>query len=472
MKPPLPNSYWVEPGLLLAGEHPDGGSERATRERLEVLHAAGIRVFIDLTEPGELPSYKELLPSGVLYQNFSIPDHSVPAAPARMQDIQHVLAHSMAHGVPAYVHCRAGIGRTGITIGCFLRERGAAPRAALAKLNELWKQNARARHWPMVPETEEQDAYILDWSPSTVGASDIVTPGAAPTTLQRYRGCLMGLAVGDVMSGAPQLAEGSRHGWSDDTGMALCVAESLLVRGGFDGRDQVERYRAWARDPQAHGAAAGSALRPAVQAVLARALWNRSAVLGSHDAAQADAALLARCAPAALFVGARVDAAVALAADTTRVIQQAQAAVDVCRLYTAMLATALGGGTREQVLRAGEAITGLPLRAEVQQLAAGWLARKAPAKRAAPRGLLGALDRIGRTFAAGKDFNDGMSAVLDKLQADRDALGAAWGALAGAFHGAGAIDRKWLERVAGIATVGQLAERLHEQRSKAHVPAG
>lgn len=483
MKPPLPNSYWVEPGLLLAGEHPDGGSERLTRERLAALSAAGVRVFIDLTQAGEMPSYQELLPEGVLYQNLPIPDHSVPAAPTRMQEIQHVLAQAVANKVPAYVHCRAGIGRTGIAIGCFLREQGIGPRAALLQLNKLWQHNARASDWPSVPETEEQEAYILSWRAAAArsvarlarGASAAAASSAAvhmaaePDPLQRYNGCLVGLAVGDALGSALQLPDG-QLAWSDDAGMALCVAESLLACNGFDGRDQVDRQREWMRDPAAQGAAPEATLRPAAQAVLARALWNRSAVLGSHDPAQADAALLARCAPAALFAGGRIDTAIALAADTTRVIQQAQQAVDACRLYAAMLAVALAGGSREEVLRAGAWIRGLPLRAEVQQLAAGWLAKGAP-RRAAPRGLLGALDRIARVFAAGRDYNAGLIALFDK-EADRDALGAAWGALAGAFYGEAGIGSTQLVRVAGLERVRQLAGQLHEQGSLAHAPTG
>jgi ADP-ribosyl-[dinitrogen reductase] hydrolase len=36
--------------------------------------------------------------------------------------------------------------------------------------------------------------------------------------------------------------------WTDDTSMALCLAESLIERGGFEPRDQMERYLRWYRD--------------------------------------------------------------------------------------------------------------------------------------------------------------------------------------------------------------------------------
>ena len=56
VKPPLPNSYWVEPGRLLAGEHPAGKDLADTRRRILLLLEAGVRSFIDLTETGEMES--------------------------------------------------------------------------------------------------------------------------------------------------------------------------------------------------------------------------------------------------------------------------------------------------------------------------------------------------------------------------------------------------------------------------------
>jgi hypothetical protein len=163
MTPPLPNSYWVLPGRLLAGEHPGGRDEVATRRRIDLLLSAGVRSFIDLTQDDEMPSYALHLPKKVEYWNLPIPDHSVPADPARMREIQQALAEGLAGDNAVYVHCRAGIGRTGTAVGCWLRERGMAPQAALTELNRLWRQSARAVRWPGIPETSEQENYIRHW---------------------------------------------------------------------------------------------------------------------------------------------------------------------------------------------------------------------------------------------------------------------------------------------------------------------
>ena len=80
--------------------------------------------------------------------------------------------------------------------------------------------------------------------------------------LDRYRGCLLGLAVGDAIGTAVEFkARGSfppvtdmvgggafnlQPGqWTDDTSMALCLAESLVEKTGFDALDQMNRYLNW-----------------------------------------------------------------------------------------------------------------------------------------------------------------------------------------------------------------------------------
>src|SRR5271154_3839929 len=75
---PLGNYYWVLPQQLLAGEHPAGANESATRARLASLVAAGVDAFVDLTRDEEFDSYQGLLPAGTPYLRHPIPDHGLP----------------------------------------------------------------------------------------------------------------------------------------------------------------------------------------------------------------------------------------------------------------------------------------------------------------------------------------------------------------------------------------------------------
>jgi len=160
---PLPNSYWVIPGRLLAGEHPLGRDEAKSRARLERLSSAGVDLYVDLTEEGEQPEYRHLLPEQSEYVHFPILDCAVPENASQTRAVLATLRKALADNRVAYVHCRAGIGRTGLIIGCLLAEDERNGRAGLKRLNRLWRQCARAETWPKVPQTAEQADYIRSW---------------------------------------------------------------------------------------------------------------------------------------------------------------------------------------------------------------------------------------------------------------------------------------------------------------------
>jgi len=60
----------------------------------------------------------------VHYQRSPIIDTRVPLDLAEMRAIQLHLRALLGGGRKIYVHCRAGIGRTGTVIGCYLAEQG------------------------------------------------------------------------------------------------------------------------------------------------------------------------------------------------------------------------------------------------------------------------------------------------------------------------------------------------------------
>jgi hypothetical protein len=161
---PLPNTYWVIPGRLLAGEYPGGADDREARRRLARLHEAGVDSFVDLTEDGELPPYRHLLPKHADYLRVGIVDTGVPNDVAQTREVLASIRAALARDRRVYVHCRAGIGRTGLIIGCFLADEESNGKTALKTLNRLWRQSERAATWPKVPQTAQQADYIRRWS--------------------------------------------------------------------------------------------------------------------------------------------------------------------------------------------------------------------------------------------------------------------------------------------------------------------
>jgi protein-tyrosine phosphatase len=164
---PIPDSYWVTPGQLLAGEYPGSLDERDGRRKLQAMLKAGIRSFIDLTEDGELEPYADWLADEadgygltVAHRRFAIRDYSVPTR-AEMAVILDAIDAALAAGQPAYVHCWGGIGRTGTVVGCYLVRHGLAPDRALEEIARLRAEVPD--HWRRSPESDEQVEMIMGW---------------------------------------------------------------------------------------------------------------------------------------------------------------------------------------------------------------------------------------------------------------------------------------------------------------------
>jgi ADP-ribosyl-[dinitrogen reductase] hydrolase len=628
---PLRNSYWVVPGKVLAGEHPGGTTIEATRERLQRLTAAGVECFMDLTEPSELKPYDPELPLSIEYLRKPIRDHGIPAQRGHMVEILDCIQDAVESGRCVYIHCRAGIGRTGTVVGCLLVERGLPGEAALDELNRLWQQSERSQNWGSVPETDALFVFVRTWKPQlglgTGGAAPGVratvfpktlppldastdddesddnfpfagllvgdkpanglpgrgapvrgtpagggarpagapvrdvsagrvrggdapprearaggdlpasdpsvwalrtggTPGgatpvrdapggsgapragtprrdapiadpragslpvtggstrdarrppdvahpaaaapptaavddplldpevlaAAGTLRDRFLGALLGLAVGDAVAAATQFrrpgtftAVGDmlgggpfdlpRGAWSDDTSMALCLAESLLETNAFNARDQMERYRRWQQEGYLSATGQCVGITASTARAIAMAQWRRQAFSGSHDPSQVDPEPLSRVVAPVLFFFASSGQATDQATEAARTTCQAPVVLDACRSLASALHAALSGQPKAVVLeRVASAATG---------------GRGAPA----------ALTAAAAAFGATANFRDAVLYAAN-LGGDSDVVTAVCGQLAGAHYGVKAIPTSWHNGLMRKELIVGFADRL------------
>ncbi len=164
-KLPPYNSYWVIPQNFMAGEYPGHRyNEDLTQLRLDALIEAGIRTYIDLTTPNERVPYEATVQERagyygvkVQYHRFSIGDFGTPSR-QNMRIILDTIHNALAQGNAPYVHCWAGMGRTGTVVGCYLVETGMNGADALKKVNKLC-------YYAPSPQTVEQKNFVRDWSP-------------------------------------------------------------------------------------------------------------------------------------------------------------------------------------------------------------------------------------------------------------------------------------------------------------------
>jgi ADP-ribosylglycohydrolase len=474
---PLAESYWVIPDRLLAGKYPGGKTPKEAERRVAALLEAGFDAFIDLTEAGELPPYDIYLPGSAHYVRKPIPDHGVPRANEHMAEIQAEINAALARGRRVYVHCRAGIGRTGIAVGCHLIEHGLSAEAALVRLNELWQENERSRTWPDVPETDEQRDYILAWPPASDPMQAPEVMDAARTLRERFQGALVGLATGDALAAATQFRKPGtfaavgdllgggpfdqpRGAWTDDTAMALLLAESLLEREGFDGHDQVQRFARWQREGYGSATDQCVGISASVARALATAQYKRQPFAGSHDPEQQDKDPLSRVAPVIMYFFADAASAVAKASEAARVTAQAPMVLDCVRLFAAMVHLALAGRDKPAVLRPPPELWRTPnTRPEVLALYDGAYEHREPPEITGGGGILQALEAAMWAFHRSETFREG-ALLAANLGRDSDVVAATYGQMAGAYHGVSAIPGIWRNSLIKQEVLINSADRL------------
>jgi ADP-ribosyl-[dinitrogen reductase] hydrolase len=151
--------------------------------------------------------------------------------------------------------------------------------------------------------------------------------------------------IDDIVGGGPfRLSPG---GWTDDTSMALCLAESLIECGGFDAAEQMRPLRPMV--PRGvYEARPGAA---SISAILRAPLYTGEPWCGSDDPCTAgNGSIVRRLAPIVLAFAPSPSEAITTAARSSRTTHGARDAVEGCRYLAALLLGALGGASKEELL--------------------------------------------------------------------------------------------------------------------------
>jgi ADP-ribosyl-[dinitrogen reductase] hydrolase len=293
----------------------------------------------------------------------------------------------------------------------------------------------------------------------------------------RARGALLGLACGDAvgttvefcsrdtfepltdMAGGGPFRLGAGQ-WTDDTSMALCLAESLVSCGRFDPRDQTERYVRWWREGHLSSTGTCFDIGNTTRSALSGFEHSGNPFSGPTDPNSAGNGSIMRMAPAVLYHAPHHEAAVHYAGESSRTTHGARAAIDACRLMADRLLAVLEGADKEEMLlRPFRTVTGPPLAPEIQAIADGaWKGKP----RSAIRGTGYVVESLEAALWCFDRTDSYREAVLlaANLGDDADTTAAVCGQLAGAYHGASGIPADWLARLHMRERIEDVAEQL------------
>ena len=297
--------------------------------------------------------------------------------------------------------------------------------------------------------------------------------GSASASIEdRAIGALLGLAIGDAIGATLETAlrdscapvEDMIGGglfrlepgqWTDDTSLALALGESLVERDGIDEADLMRRFTAWWREGRYASTGRAFGIGPVTRASLERWLVTGDPIAGSTSPGSATNGSLMRLAPIAIRYWNDKAKRCEAAARQSRTTHGAEEAVDACIAFADLLADAIAGKPRAEVLRSRDEKLADKIAAIVK---GSWRGKR--------RDEIASSGYVAHTLEAAiwsvAETGDFRGAILfaANLGEDADTNAAVAGQLAGALYGLSGIPQAWKERVFWSERIQTLARQL------------
>ncbi len=160
--------YWLDeswPGKLAVAPRPRGGDW--LRDDIAAWKRANVNAVLSLLTADEEKDFDlrgeadEVRIQGMDFTSFPIPDRQVPRSESKLAEVLERLTSSLSTGKNVLVHCRQGIGRSGLVAACLLVKKGMSPGAAMASVS--------AARGVSIPETTEQRDWIDHFAVALTG---------------------------------------------------------------------------------------------------------------------------------------------------------------------------------------------------------------------------------------------------------------------------------------------------------------
>lgn len=295
------------------------------------------------------------------------------------------------------------------------------------------------------------------------------------TPQDRFRGALLGLACGDAVGttvefeprgsfmplrdmtgGGPFRLEAGQ--WTDDTSMALCLAASLLEKG-FDPKDQMDRYCDWYHNGYMSSTGRCFDIGTTVRDSLDDYEDSGNPLSGPTHPHSAGNGCIMRLAAVPMFFYPDREAAVRMAAESSRTTHGTAECLESCRLLAMILCEAFDGSPKESVMAPQSAE---PFECEkIADIAAGeWKTKLKPEIRGSGY-VVECLEAALWCFHQTDSFEDAILTAAN-LGDDTDTTAAVCGQIAGAFYGESGIPDGWLQKLAMANEIRKMSDRFSQ----------
>jgi ADP-ribosyl-[dinitrogen reductase] hydrolase len=433
-------------------------------------------VVVTLVEPDELerlkvPALGEAVRARHMeWLHLPIRDRGVPGEDfeAAWVEVGERLRDRLRAGFNVLVHCMGGLGRAGTIASRLLVELGWKPDEAIREVR-------RVR--PGAIETDDQEDFVH----GHISLPEAQPDHSAEAVRERAIGALLGLAVGDALGttleflardSRPRLTNIERGGpfqlkpgeWTDDTSMALALADSLLSCDRLVERDLMSRFISWMEDGAYSSNGCCFDIGITVRGALNRYKNSGDPIAGSTDPMSAGNGSLMRLAPVAIRYWDDEQTRRDVAARQSKTTHGAPEAVDACVAFADVLADAIAGKPRSEALRNRTGDT--PFAGAIADIMAGtWRSKRRNEIKSSgyvAHSLEAAIWCVARTGS----FDEAVLLAAN-LGEDADTVAAIAGQLAGGLYGYRAIPNEWLGQLGGQGMIFGMARQLVDRTSAA-----
>ena len=283
--------------------------------------------------------------------------------------------------------------------------------------------------------------------------------------LNRQKGSLLGLAIGDALGctlefkkpgtfkpintiiggGVHKLKAGQ---WTDDTSLALCLAQSLIDCKGFEAKDQMQKYCKW--DEEGYMSSTGKCFDIGNTTLKALDKFRATGepYSGMTEESSAGNGSIMRLAPIPIYFSQNPKKALKYAALSSKTTHANEMCMDACRYMTGIMLGLLSGENKKTVLSheyspINNYFINNPLCEAIREVANGSFKRKQPPQIKGSGYVVESLEAALWSFYNTDNFREGALKAVN-LGNDADTTGAIYGQIAGVCYGIDKIPSNWI----------------------------
>lgn len=243
--------------------------------------------------------------------------------------------------------------------------------------------------------------------------------------------------------------------WTDDTSMALCLAQSLIDSDGFDPLDQMTKYRRWADTGYFSTREKAFGIGQTVLQALIKFSRDGSPYAGSTKPTTAGNGALMRLAPVLMYYYPDQNLMAKYSIESARVTHGADECLQANQLFSQIIWRAFNGYNKEETLLDSFTIESATV--GIQAICNGdYRSGKVKGTGYVVDSLAAAL----WCFYSTDTFKDAILKAAN-LGDDADTTAAICGQVAGAYYGINSIPNHWLEYLFMFDEIIEIVNKIY-----------